>query len=159
MQKLWKKLAVVAATVCLATGGVFCIVGCNNEGTNGTAYQYKTSYTDTYNLYDDGTYIRSYEGEPYIGTVALEIGTYKISGSTVSFTGKSEFGEGESWPSNVSTSRYHLPTYSGTLNKSLIVDYKTYQEHGSVTKDVMLAQLSRSRVYREHETATTYKND
>lgn len=134
MQKLWKKLAVVAAAVCLATG-VFCIIGCGDDTKSGTVYQYKTgSYTDTYNLYEDGSYERTYEGSPYVGAPALEIGTYKTNGSAIVFTGESAWGNGESWPSAVSLSKYRLPTYTGTLNTNLSISGTTYTKHGSITK-------------------------
>ncbi|MBD5447327.1 MAG: hypothetical protein HDR32_06200 [Treponema sp.] len=135
MQKLWKKLAVAVATVCLATGGVFCFVGCGDNTKSGTSYQYKaTSYTDTYNLYEDGSYERTYEGSPYIGEPILEIGTYKTNGSLITFTGDSAWGDGESWPSAVSLSKYRLPSYSGSLTTNLSISGTTYTKHGSITK-------------------------
>ena len=135
MQKLWKKLAVTVATVCLATGGVFCLIGCGDNTKSGTVYKYEaTSYTDTYNLYDDGSYERTYEGSPYVGEPVLEIGTYKTNGSTITFTGESAWGDGEAWPSAVSLSKYRLPSYNGTLNTNLSISGTTYTKHGSITK-------------------------
>lgn len=134
MQKLWKKLAVVATAVCLATG-VFCITGCGDNTKSGTVYQYKTSsYTDTYNLYEDESYERIYEGDYYYGTVVLEIGTYKTNGSSLSFTGKNALGDGEQWPSGIV--KYYLISnpYNGTLNTNLSISGRTYTKHGSITK-------------------------
>ena len=135
MQKLWKKLAVAVATVCLATGGMFCLIGCGDNTKSGTVYQYKaTSYTDTYNLYDDGSYERIYEGDYYLGTVVLEIGTYKANGSSLSFTGKNALGDGEQWPSGIV--KYYLISnpYDGRLNTDLSISGRTYTKHGSITK-------------------------
>ncbi|MDE6773615.1 MAG: hypothetical protein K2J14_03205 [Treponemataceae bacterium] len=137
MQKLWKKLAVTVATVCLATGGVFCLIGCGDNTKSGTSYQYKNtsySYTDTYNLYDDGSYERIYEGTEYYGTVVLEIGTYKANGSSLSFTGTNALGDGEQWPSGIV--KYYLISnpYNGSLNTNLSISGRTYTKHGSITK-------------------------
>lgn len=134
MQKLWKKLAVVATAVCLATG-VFCIIGCGDNTKSGTVYQYKTSsYTDTYNLYDDESYKRIYEGGDYYGSVVLEIGTYKTNGSSLSFKGTDALGDGAMWPSG--TVKYYTISnpYSGSLNTNLLISGTTYTKHGSITK-------------------------
>ncbi|MDE7140366.1 MAG: hypothetical protein K2M90_08020 [Treponemataceae bacterium] len=135
MQKLWKKLAVAVATVCLATGGMFCLIGCGDNTKSGTVYQYKStsySYTDTYNLYDDGSYERIYEGPDFSRTTTIETGTYKKNGSTVTFTAETAIEE--QWPSGPYKHWYLINPYSGYLDTNLSINATTYTKHGSITK-------------------------
>lgn len=126
MKNSWKKLA-VAAIMCLATG--LFNMGCSAKK-SGVMYQREgNSFTDTYILFEDGTYKRNYEGSELSGTVAIETGHYKTSGSTVSFTAESAIEE--QWPTGPFKYWILSNPYKGVLNNSLTISGNTYQKNGN----------------------------
>lgn len=129
----------VAMTVCFTIGLLFFTAGCeNDDGKSGTQYRYESdSYADIYNLYDDGTYEREYEGSDYTGRVALETGTYSQSSSSLSFKIERQL-EG-TWPSGALRYGLLIGSYSGTLRDEYMdirdaftLSSKRYEKHGSV---------------------------
>ena len=120
---------ITAAAVCLTVGMLLCFIGCS-EGKSGTQYKYENdSFTDTYNLFDDGTYERIYNGSDY-GKMALETGTYGSSSSSISFTAEKE---ADDWPGGVSKYWWFSNPYHGTLTDSYLeISGRTYKEHGTV---------------------------
>lgn len=123
------KILTAATVIGLLMGTLLCVAGCGNNGRSGTQYKYEgSSFTDTYNLYDDGTYERIYEGLAYVASTTLETGTYTKSPSSILFNVKRVF-EG-TWANEVP--KYSF-AYHGTLSdKTLVIEGRIYKKHGSV---------------------------
>lgn len=129
MRKTLKQMMTVVAAVCLTCEILLCFIGCS-DGKSGTQYKYEAgSFTDTYDLFDDGTYKRIYDGSDY-SNMTLETGTYESSSSSVSFKAENV---SDYWPGGVSKYYWLLNPYHGTLtDSSLYISGRTYKEHGSV---------------------------
>lgn len=130
-----KKTIFSAASVCLMMGMLLCIVGCGAKKT-GTVYRYEGStYTETYILYDDGTYKREYKG-PHLGVedadITLETGTYETYySSSVTFAVEKVT---DSWPSGPYKAWILSSSYYGSLTGDYLSVYGTrYKERGTMT--------------------------
>ena len=127
-----KKLMNIATVVCLTMGILFATISCSDEKT-GIVYRYNKSdsFTDTYYLYEDGSYTRTYIGTN-TSNQDLENGSYKTTSSSVTF---SVGYVTEVWPNEVS--RHWIPlltnSYSGTLTGNYLnISGTRYEKDGTV---------------------------
>lgn len=142
-----KRMMTAAAAVCFVTGMLFCVTGCG--GKSGTSYQYEETgtypFTDTYNLFDDGTFKREYDGT-YISSslnvstqkITLESGTYTTTSTGITFNVENSSDSGV-WDAVLAphwySGSYNYKRYGGTFNEdvSIVLGSRiTYKKKGSV---------------------------
>ena len=135
-----KRTITLSVAICLIASMLLCVIGCG--GKSGTVYKYENTYrnyTDTYILFDDGTYKREYKEDPQVnvtGSLALETGTWKSDdyGSVTFYVEGNADREIYAAISRILDWWLFSSTYHGrfTDDGDLYVNSNTYEESGTM---------------------------